>query len=48
MASASTPAMLLPVTNPVVGGASALTSGSMLSDTSPAFRLFVSRLSETA
>jgi PRA1 family protein 1 len=51
MASASTPATLLLVTNPVAGGASAPTSGSMLSDaslTTPTFRLFVSQLSETA
>jgi hypothetical protein len=51
MASASTPAPLLPVTNPVADGASAPTLGSVLSDASlatPASRLFVSRLTETA
>jgi hypothetical protein len=51
MASASTPAPLLPVTNPVANGASAPTSGSVLPDASlatPASRLFMSRLSEMA
>jgi PRA1 family protein 1 len=51
MASASTPAPLLPVSNPAASGASAPTSGVGLSDAplaTPAFRLFLSRLSETA
>ncbi|XP_062207308.1 PRA1 family protein B2-like [Phragmites australis] len=51
MASAPTPAPLLPVTNPAAGGGSAPSSGTGLSDATlatPAFRLFVSRLSDTA
>jgi len=54
MASAATPAPLLPVTNPAAGGGgggSAASSATGLSDAAlatPAFRLFVSRLSDTA
>ncbi|GJM92694.1 hypothetical protein PR202_ga09186 [Eleusine coracana subsp. coracana] len=51
MASAPTPAPLLPVTNPAAGGGAAPSSGSVLSDAplaTPAFRLFLSRLSDTA
>ncbi|KAM0878527.1 hypothetical protein ACQ4PT_034818 [Festuca glaucescens] len=51
MASAPTPQPLLPVTNPSSdsgGGGSAPSSGSGFSDATPAFRLFLSRVSDTA
>ncbi|EAY76346.1 hypothetical protein OsI_04281 [Oryza sativa Indica Group] len=50
-AAAPTPQPLLPVTNPAAAGGSAPSSGSALTDAplaTPAFRLFVSRFSDTA
>ncbi|KAJ1286024.1 hypothetical protein BS78_03G322400 [Paspalum vaginatum] len=52
-AATATPAPLLPVTNTAAGGGSAPSSGTGLADVqaqlaTPAFRLFVSRLAETA
>ncbi|XP_066315299.1 PRA1 family protein B2-like [Miscanthus floridulus] len=51
MASPATPAPLLPVTSTAAGGGSAPSSATGLSDAAlatPAFRLFVSRLADTA
>ncbi|KAF0927725.1 hypothetical protein E2562_035974 [Oryza meyeriana var. granulata] len=51
MASAPTPPPLLPVTNPAAAGSSPAAAGAVGSDapiSTPAFRLFVSRLSESA